>query len=336
MCVSYAVLRCWLSLPGTIWYYFHSSNCFLELLTACCQVKKRNSEESSTQWTTGIAEVQLPIEYACLFNLLINCNLCFGVSLLESLYLEHYHAQFASWKWSVCLQGQSLSDLFCIDSVTAWCNGHYRKSFWGMAGPFILNKLNNCFLGCRYKLRNIEETEAAKKLLQEKRLMGRPKSEFSIPSSYSADYFQRGRDYAEKLRRGCWLFLIILHPFIIWVDWFFTSPHLFTKIKIQVLQVLNVWAVYIPIFLTTFSKNMLAPSFDGLEWFSFLLLFFDREDELADHPELYKDRSLQDDAVAGSKPADNSTDAAGRRQAATDEFMLERFRKRERHRVMRR
>lgn len=28
------------------------------------QVKKRNSEESSTQWTTGIAEVQLPIEYA--------------------------------------------------------------------------------------------------------------------------------------------------------------------------------------------------------------------------------------------------------------------------------
>ncbi|KAI5564950.1 hypothetical protein POPTR_014G110200v4 [Populus trichocarpa] len=133
------------------------------------KVKKRNSEESSTQWTTGIAEVQLPIEY---------------------------------------------------------------------------------------KLRNIEETEAAKKLLQEKRLMGRPKSEFSIPSSYSADYFQRGRDYAEKLRR--------------------------------------------------------------------------------DHPELYKDRSLQDDAVAGSKPADNSTDAAGRRQAATDEFMLERFRKRERHRVMRR
>lgn len=27
------------------------------------QVKKRSSEESSTQWTTGIAEVQLPIEY---------------------------------------------------------------------------------------------------------------------------------------------------------------------------------------------------------------------------------------------------------------------------------
>ncbi|CAH8388377.1 unnamed protein product [Eruca vesicaria subsp. sativa] len=78
------------------------------------KVKKRSSEESSTQWTTGIAEVQLPIEY---------------------------------------------------------------------------------------KLKNIEETEAAKKLLQEKRLMGRSKSEFNIPSSYSADYFQRGKDYAEKLRK---------------------------------------------------------------------------------------------------------------------------------------
>ncbi|XP_044502408.1 protein COP1 SUPPRESSOR 2 isoform X2 [Mangifera indica] len=132
------------------------------------KVKKRNSEESSTQWTTGIAEVQLPIEY---------------------------------------------------------------------------------------KLKNIEETEAAKKLLQEKRLMGRTKPELSIPSSYSADYFQRGRDYAEKLRR--------------------------------------------------------------------------------EHPELYKDRGTRDDG-AGARPTDNSTDAAGSRQAATDEFMLERFRKRERHRVMRR
>ncbi|XP_065850748.1 protein COP1 SUPPRESSOR 2 [Euphorbia lathyris] len=131
------------------------------------KVKRRNSEESSTQWTTGIAEVQLPIEY---------------------------------------------------------------------------------------KLKNIEETEAAKKLLQEKRLMGRAKSELSIPASYSADYFQRGRDYAEKLRR--------------------------------------------------------------------------------EHPELYKDRSSQDEG-AGSKPPDNNNDAT-RREAATDQFMLERFRKRERHRVMRR
>lgn len=132
------------------------------------KVKRRNSEESSTQWTTGIAEIQLPIEY---------------------------------------------------------------------------------------KLRNIEETEAAKKLLQEKRLTGRVKTDSSIPSSYSADYFQRGRDYAEKLRR--------------------------------------------------------------------------------EHPELYKERGAENSSLE-PKPNDSGIDAAGRRQAATDEFMLERFRKRERHRVMRR
>ncbi|CAL9196431.1 unnamed protein product [Musa hybrid cultivar] len=133
------------------------------------KVKKRNSEESSTQWTTGIAEVQLPIEY---------------------------------------------------------------------------------------KLRNIEETEAAKKLLQEKRFVGKTKSELNIPSSYSADYFQRGRDYAEKLRR--------------------------------------------------------------------------------EHPELYKIRGAQVSDMGGKSTETNNSDVAGRRQAATDEFMLERFRKRERNRVMRR
>lgn len=70
------------------------------------------------------------------------------------------------------------------------------------------NDLNNFI--CSFKLRNIEETEAAKKLLQEKRLMGsRTKSDFSIPSSYTADYFQRGRDYAEKLRRGFFLFFFL-------------------------------------------------------------------------------------------------------------------------------
>ncbi|KAG9460033.1 hypothetical protein H6P81_004541 [Aristolochia fimbriata] len=134
------------------------------------KVKRRNPEESSTQWTTGIAEVQLPIEY---------------------------------------------------------------------------------------KLRNIEETEAAKKLLQDKRLVGKPRTEMTIPSSYSADFFQRGRDYAEKLRR--------------------------------------------------------------------------------DHPELYKDRAKEDSTTAiKSSETSSTTDVVGRRQAATDEFMLERFRKRERHRVMRR
>nr|XP_027072836.1 protein COP1 SUPPRESSOR 2-like [Coffea arabica]XP_027072837.1 protein COP1 SUPPRESSOR 2-like [Coffea arabica]XP_027072838.1 protein COP1 SUPPRESSOR 2-like [Coffea arabica] len=132
------------------------------------KVKRRNSEESSTQWTTGIAEVQLPMEY---------------------------------------------------------------------------------------KLRNIEETEVAKKLLQEKRLMGRTKTDSSIPSSYSADYLQRGKDYAKKLRR--------------------------------------------------------------------------------EHPELYKDKDLKK-SDQESRPVESGAEAAVQRQAATDEFMLERFRRRERHRVMRR
>ncbi|XVF80366.1 hypothetical protein PTKIN_Ptkin15bG0064000 [Pterospermum kingtungense] len=111
--------------------------------------EKRNSKESSTQWTTWIAEVQLPIEY---------------------------------------------------------------------------------------KLRNIEETEAAKKLLQEKWLTGWAKSEVSIPSK---------------------------------------------------------------------------------------------------HPELYKDKGSEDDN-AGSRPTDTSSDTPGSRQNTTDQFMLERFRKQERQRVMRR
>ncbi|KAL4354624.1 hypothetical protein GQ457_06G030630 [Hibiscus cannabinus] len=126
------------------------------------KVKKRNSEESSTQWTTGIAEIQVT---------------------------------------------------------------KYRGN-----------------RGCQ-------------KASSRKAVHGRAKSEVNIPSSYSADYFQRGRDYAEKLRR--------------------------------------------------------------------------------EHPELYKDRGSQDDN-ASSKPTDASNDAAGSRQAATDQFMLERFRKRERQRVMRR
>ncbi|CAK9218893.1 unnamed protein product [Sphagnum troendelagicum] len=137
------------------------------------KVRRRNAEESSTQWTTGIAEVQLPIEY---------------------------------------------------------------------------------------KLKNIEETEAAKKQLQDKRpFVGRGRSQSSsIPSSYSADYFQRGREYAEKLR--------------------------------------------------------------------------------GEHPELYKDK--KDGHGAGRGTANPSgegvRDMGNRRQAATDEIMLERFRKRERSRLIRR
>ncbi|TKV95892.1 hypothetical protein SEVIR_9G392300v4 [Setaria viridis] len=136
------------------------------------KVKKKNSEESSTQWTTGIAEVQLPIEY---------------------------------------------------------------------------------------KLRNIEETEAAKKMLQEKRLAAKPKSDSNIPSSYSADYFHRGKEYDEKLRR--------------------------------------------------------------------------------ENPGLYKDKDSRPNESAGGKATDTKNTAgagAGRREAASDDIMLERFRRREKIRVMRR
>ncbi|KAK4486714.1 hypothetical protein RD792_006774 [Penstemon davidsonii] len=135
------------------------------------KVKRRSSEESSTQWTTGIAEIQLPIEY---------------------------------------------------------------------------------------KLRNIEETEAAKKLLQEKRLAGRAKTDSGIPSSFSADFSQRGKDYAEKLRK--------------------------------------------------------------------------------DQPEVkHKDKGGGDGkGVESRHHQDSVSDGAVRRQAATDEIMLDRFRKRERQRVVRR
>lgn len=134
------------------------------------KVRRRNSEESSTQWTTGIAEVQLPIEF---------------------------------------------------------------------------------------KLKNIEETEAAKKQLQDKRpFVGRGRVQSSIPASYSADYFQRGREYAEKLR--------------------------------------------------------------------------------VDHPELYRDRDVQDSGRVQGGNAAEGGNMGNRRQAATDEIMLERFRKRERSRLMRR
>lgn len=56
----------------------------------------------------------------------------------------------------------------------------------------------------------------------------------------------------------------------------------------------------------------------------------------AEHPELYKDRGVQTNEVGSKSTETNNPDVPGRRQAATDEFMLERFRKRERNRVMRR
>lgn len=80
----------------------------------------------------------------------------------------------------------------------------------------MLSAVHHCFLDCyRYKLRNIEETEAAKKMLQERRLAGKTKSDANIPSSYSADYFHRGRDYAEKLRRGLYTLKIISLVFLV-------------------------------------------------------------------------------------------------------------------------
>jgi len=96
-------------------------------------------------------------------------------------------------------------------------------------------------------------------MLQEKRLAGKPKSDSNIPSSYSADYFHRGKEYDEKLRR--------------------------------------------------------------------------------ENPGLYKDKDSRANESAGGKVADSKNPdgaAAGRREAASDQFMLERFRKREKFRVMRR
>lgn len=141
----------------------------LYLIPEHLKVRRRNSEESSTQWTTGIAEVQLPIEF---------------------------------------------------------------------------------------KLKNIEETEAAKKHLQDKRpFVGRGRIQSSIPASYSADFSQRGREYAEKLRK--------------------------------------------------------------------------------DNPQMYK---VKDNYESERGQGENAGDGnmGNRRQAATDEIMLERFRKRERSRLMRR
>lgn len=54
-----------------------------------------------------------------------------------------------------------------------------------------------------FKLKNIEETEAAKKALQQRgHQIGRQRPPTStLPASFSADYHQRGRDFAQKLRK---------------------------------------------------------------------------------------------------------------------------------------
>lgn len=57
----------------------------------------------------------------------------------------------------------------------------------------------------------------------------------------------------------------------------------------------------------------------------------------ADHPELYKDKEGQGAGRGNAiDPSGETLDVGNRRQAATDEIMLERFRKRERSRLMRR
>ncbi|KAK6123332.1 hypothetical protein DH2020_042927 [Rehmannia glutinosa] len=184
------------------------------------KVKRRSSEENSTQWTTGIAEIQLPIEIEM-------------TSLMKDAFsLTPAASQLA---WQVCL-------LVSRDGA-----GIMTSKFTNIRETFTIY--------CMYKLRNIEETEAAKKLLQEKRNVGRARAESSIPASFSADFFQRGKDYAEKLRK--------------------------------------------------------------------------------EHPQLYKDKGADDNGLESRNP-DSAADAASRRQAATDEFMLDRFRKRERQRLIRR
>uniref|UniRef100_A0A453Q5G9 Uncharacterized protein n=1 Tax=Aegilops tauschii subsp. strangulata TaxID=200361 RepID=A0A453Q5G9_AEGTS len=58
----------------------------------------------------------------------------------------------------------------------------------------------------------------------------------------------------------------------------------------------------------------------------------------AEHPELYKGQDSQANETGG-KPTDGNNPGGpppGRREAATDELLLERFRKREKFRVMRR
>ncbi|XP_073136069.1 uncharacterized protein [Henckelia pumila] len=82
----------------------------------------------------------------------------------------------------------SLAIAFSLLLATSSAKVFFEKSFHGIRN-FI------------YKLQNIKETEAAKKLLQEKRRAGHAKVESSIPSSFSAEFSKRGKDYAEKFRK---------------------------------------------------------------------------------------------------------------------------------------
>ncbi|KAL4202922.1 hypothetical protein AMTRI_Chr02g265890 [Amborella trichopoda] len=61
--------------------------------TKCAEDELQNSEESSTQWTTGIAEVRLPIKYAiisCCQNLLQDKQLVGRAMSIPSSYSAYY------------------------------------------------------------------------------------------------------------------------------------------------------------------------------------------------------------------------------------------------------
>ena len=57
---------------------------------------------------------------------------------------------------------------------------------------------------------------------------------------------------------------------------------------------------------------------------------------ISDHPQLYKERGDTQDSERHKGENSTEGNSGNRRQAATDEIMLERFRKRERSRLMRR
>ncbi|KAE8780022.1 hypothetical protein D1007_46867 [Hordeum vulgare] len=69
-----------------------------------------------------------------------------------------------------------------------------------------------------------------------------------------------------------------------------------------------------------------------------VIIFITGLSEISEHPELYKGQDSQANETGG-KPT-NSNNPGGppvaHREAATDELLLERFRKREKFRVMRR
>lgn len=65
------------------------------------------------------------------------------------------------------------------------------------------------------------------------------------------------------------------------------------------------------------------------------ILILTRNQILAENVESYKDKDIKGSSL-DPKSGETGKESAVQREAATDEFMLERFRRRERHRGMRR